>query len=74
MYYFREEFELEKGAQMFKSFPDVLHIKDLQRALGIGKSAAYSLVETGQIDSFRIGRVYKIKKAALIHYVNNQSC
>lgn len=63
-----------KKGQMFKSYPDVLHVKDLQRALGIGKAAAYTLVESGQIDSFRIGRIFKIPKSALIQYIDDQSC
>ena len=65
---------MERKRQMFKSYPDVLHIKDLQNALGIGKCAAYALVESGRIASFRIGRVYKIPKSALINYINDQSC
>jgi excisionase family DNA binding protein len=59
---------------MFKSYPDVLSVKDLQEALGIGKSAAYALLETREIPSFRIGRVFKIPKDALIKYIRNQSC
>lgn len=60
--------------QMFKNYPDVLSVKELQTALKIGKGAAYTLLETGQIPSFRIGRVFKIPKNALIQYVKNQSC
>ena len=64
----------KKRANMFKEYPDVLEVKDLQRALGIGKSSAYSLIETGRISSFRIGRVFKIPKSAVIQYIHDQSC
>ena len=66
---------MEKRAQghMFRSYPDVLDMKDLQRALGVGKTTAYALVESKQIPSFRIGRIYKVTKDSLISYVQSQS-
>ena len=66
---------MEKRAQghMFRSYPDVLDVKDLQRALGVGKTTAYALVESNQIPNFRIGRIYKISKADLINYVQSQN-
>lgn len=63
--------KLDKRGQMFKNYPDILTVKDLQRALHIGKTAAYELVESKRIQSFRIGRVYKIPKTALIGYVQS---
>lgn len=57
--------------QLFRGYPDVLSVKDLQRALGIGKAAAYNLLENKTISSFKIGRVYKIPKTALIGYIQN---
>lgn len=60
-----------KRSQLFKEYPDVLTVKDLQRALGIGKAAAYNLLESKKISSTRIGRVYKIPKTALISFIQN---
>jgi excisionase family DNA binding protein len=60
-----------KKAQIFRGYPDVLTVKDLQRALGIGKATAYGLLEDKSIASIRIGRVYKIPKTALINYVQS---
>ncbi len=57
--------------QLFRGYPDVLTVKDLQRALGIGKAAAYGLLENRRIASIRIGRAYKIPKTALIKYVQD---
>ena len=57
-----------KKAPLFRGYPDVLSVKDLQRALGIGKAAAYGLLENRCIASIRIGRVYKIPKTALLKY------
>lgn len=64
---------MAKNVQMFRSVPDVIGIKELKSILGIGKAAAYSLVESGQISSFRIGRTYKIAKTELIRFVCDQS-
>lgn len=61
----------EKGF-LFSDYPDVLSIKDLRQALGIGRAGAYKLLETGKIQSFKIGNTYKIPKSALINYVNQQ--
>ena len=57
---------------LFTEFPDVLEIKDLRKALGIGRAGAYKLLQSGEIDSFKIGNTYKIPKAALIAYVARQ--
>ena len=59
---------------LFADYPDVLNIKDLRQALGIGRIGAYKLLEAGEIQSFKIGNTYKIPKSALIDYVNRQSC
>ena len=63
----------QEEIKMFANYPDVLGIKDLRQALGIGRAGAYKLLETGKIQSFKIGNTYKIPKSALIEYVN-QKC
>ena len=62
----------QEEIKMFANYPDVLGIKDLRQALGIGRAGAYKLLETGKIQSFKIGNTYKIPKSALIEYVNQQ--
>jgi excisionase family DNA binding protein len=61
----------ERKVQLFRGYPDVLTVKDLQRALGIGKAAAYNLLEKRSIASIRIGRVYNIPKTAVLKYVQS---
>ena len=60
-----------RKSPMFRDYPDVLTVKDLQRALGIGKVAAYNLLESKEISSIRIGRVYKIPKTSLMDFMEN---
>lgn len=62
----------QETIKIFSNYPDVLGIKDLRQALGIGRAGAYKLLETGKIQSFKIGNTYKIPKSALIDYVNQQ--
>ena len=62
----------QEEVKMFANYPDVLGIKDLRQAPGIGRAGAYKLLEAGKIQSFKIGNTYKIPKSALIEYVNQQ--
>ena len=57
--------------KMFENYPDILSIEDLQKALGIGRNQAYSLIKENIIKSFKIGRIHKIPKINLISYIIN---
>lgn len=57
--------------KMFENYPDILSIEDLQKALGIGRNQAYSLIQENIIKSFKIGRIHKIPKVNLIRYIMN---
>jgi excisionase family DNA binding protein len=58
---------------MFEGYPDILTIENLQDALGIGRSMAYRLINSGAIKHWRIGKAIKIPKVFLIDYIAN-SC
>ena len=51
--------------------PDVLSVLDIQTYLGIGQNTAYKLIMSGEIESFNIGRLRKVKKKSLIKYLDN---
>ena len=53
---------------MFETYPDILTINDLQKALGIGRTMAYRLVNNGSIKHLRIGESIKIPKRYLIDF------
>lgn len=40
--------------------------------LDIGKNKAYELVKNKEIESFKLGREYKISKIAVINYINSK--
>ena len=54
---------------MFRSYPDVMTVKQLAAALGIGINKAYEIVNDGTINSRRIGRRILIPKLYLVDYI-----
>ena len=60
---------------MFKNYPDVVNVKELQSMLGgISKKLAYHLLRNNIIKSIRIGRQYKIAKTDVILYLTEKNC
>ena len=58
---------------MFNSYPDVLSVKQLCEILDIGKNTAYRLLQSGEIKSIKIGKVYKIPKKSIKDYIIKNS-
>lgn len=54
---------------MLENYPDVLEVKDICSILRIGRKTTYQLLQSGAIPSRRIGRNYKIRKDAIINYL-----
>ena len=59
--------------ELFETLPDVLNVHQVRAALGIGRVGVYKLLESNEIQCFKIGNTYKIPKSSLINYIN-QSC
>lgn len=55
-----------------QKYPDVLTVQQAQAALGIGRVSIYNLIESGQLQAFRIGRAYKIPKKSLIIFLTER--
>lgn len=51
----------------------LITVDELCEALMIGKNAAYRLLAEGQIKCFRLGRIWKIPRASLEAYIQEQS-
>lgn len=58
------------NTSMFTDYPDVLTISQLQKALNIGKSTAYRLINSNTIKHLRIGKSIKIPKPYLVEYLS----
>lgn len=52
---------------------DLISIEDLCDMLAIGKNTAYHLLNTNEIQAFRIGRSWKIPHQSVINYIKNKS-
>ena len=63
---------LDMTQDAFKDYPDVLSVAQLARMLNIGKTSAYELIRSNQIDHFFIGNTYKIPKVHVITYINHE--
>ena len=57
---------------MLENYQDVLEIKDICAVLRIGRKTAYKLLQSGQIPYCKVGRNYKIRKDALIAYLEGR--
>lgn len=58
---------------MFAEYPDVLSVADIQKALGIGRTKAYELINTGRIKCIKIGNAIRIPKPMLLDYIRQKS-
>lgn len=56
-----------------QNYPDVLTVQQAQTVLEIGRVSIYNLIESGQLQAFRIGRAYKIPKKSLIIFLTGRS-
>ena len=63
----------EQSCPNAESLPLVLRVEDLMPILQIGRSTAYTLVRSGQIHSVRVGRSYRIPRAAVLNYLRKTS-
>jgi len=58
---------------MFDQYEDLVTVEELCAMLNIGKNAAYTLLASGELKSFRHNRVWKIPRAAVTEYVINKA-
>ena len=63
----------EQSCPNAEAIPLVLRVEDLMPILQIGRSAAYTLVRSGQIHSIRVGRSYRIPREAVLNYLRKTS-
>ena len=45
-------------------------INDIQEALGIGRNKVYALLQSGEIEAFKIGREWKVTAEAVEAYIS----
>ena len=60
----------EKNRAPFSDYPDLLDVEQLSNMLGISTKTAYKMLRSGNIESIRIGRDYKIAKINVLKFLN----
>ena len=58
---------------MYEVYEDIITIEECCEILRIGKNNCYNLLNSGQIRAFKIGRVWKIPRAAITEYISRKS-
>ena len=58
---------------MLEQFPDILTVKDLQKILSVGRSKAYTILHSGELQYITIGRQIRIPKKYLLDYLQKMS-
>jgi excisionase family DNA binding protein len=51
------------------SEPELLTVMEAAAVLRIGRELAYRMVRTGEIPSIRLGKQYRVPRAALMKYL-----
>lgn len=54
---------------MLNNTKEILTLKELQELLHIGKNTALRLVQSGDIEAFRVGKQWRITKSGLDKYI-----
>lgn len=54
---------------MFSEYPDIVTVDNIMEMLHIGKSSAYSLLQSNQIRHVKVGRKYIIPKQAVLAFI-----
>ncbi|MBQ2277550.1 MAG: helix-turn-helix domain-containing protein [Clostridia bacterium] len=57
----------------YNDYPDVLSVNDVAALLQLGRNNAYKLVQSGKLQSVRIGRIHKISKKSLIDFIEGRT-
>lgn len=58
---------------MLNQYNDILTIEELCEVLMIGRNQAYKLLNSQELQGFRIGKVWKIPKISVEKYILEQS-
>jgi len=63
--------EMKPEYSSVDELPFVMSVPQLAKLLGIGRNAAYDIVNSGGIRSIKIGRTIRIPKSAVIEFIEH---
>lgn len=50
---------------------EIMQFEEVMDYLNIGKNTLYGLLKSGELNAFKIGKVWKIPKKSVEEYINN---
>lgn len=54
-------------------YEEILTVQEMAELLKIGMNTAYKLVNTGELDSFKVGNSHRIQRSAVTEYIIRKS-
>lgn len=54
---------------MLNNTKEILTLKELQELLHIGKNTALRLVQSGEIDAFRVGNQWRVLRESVVKHI-----
>ena len=62
----------ERSGSMANEVSDLLTVDDLCEKLQISRNTAYQLLESGEVEGFKVGRNWRIPNGSISSYIVNQ--
>ena len=59
---------------MFDEYADIMSVREMAKALRIGRNAAYELIHNNAIPYRRIGKRILIPKTAVVAFMQSEEC
>ena len=54
---------------MFEEYSDLLTVYEVAEMMAVGKNRVYELLADGKLKAFRLGRVWKIPRQAVVEFI-----
>ena len=58
---------------MLNNTKDILTLKELQELLHIGKNTALKLVQSGEIEGFKVGNRWRVLSKSITQFIKRQT-
>lgn len=55
-------------------YGEVLTVKEVMNYLKMGKNSVYGLLQSGELPSFKIGKVYRVPLSSVQEYLEQAVC
>lgn len=60
---------MKEQSRFINDYPDVLVPEEVMTILGVGRNKIYKLLQSGELQSLKIGKSYRIPKSYLLDYI-----